>query len=348
LKRKPFVFKGSNLMQPLKKSSNVSPELKDKIIAAGKRVLRIESESVSDLMDRVDSTFVDVVSLLDDCPGHLVVLGIGKSGLVGQKIAATFSSIGLSAIFLHAAEASHGDLGIIGKEDIILAISNSGETEEMVRLLPVINRRKCTLVAMTGNPDSTLAKRAHYVLDIAVREEACSLNLVPTASTTATMAMGDSLAMGLLEKRGFKEDDFALNHPGGSLGRKLLVTVQDLMHAGDTIPMVPEDADIYAVLTEMSLKRLGTTLVVDGKGQMKGLITDGDLRRLMESKRDISTVSAADLMSADPRTVQKDDMATKALQIMEEFSITCIAVSDDGKQVDGMIHLHDLLRSGIA
>jgi len=326
-------------MQPLKKSL---PELKNKIIEAGKRVLRIESESVADLIDRIDQTFVDVVSLLDECPGHLVVLGIGKSGLVGQKIAATFSSIGLSAVFVHAAEASHGDLGIIGKEDVILAISNSGETEEMVRLLPVINRRKCTLVAMTGNPDSTLAKRAHYVLDIGVKEEACSLNLVPTASTTATLAMGDTLAMGLLEKRGFKEDDFALNHPGGSLGRKLLVTVADLMHAGDTIP------NIYAVLTEMSRKRLGTTLVVDDKGQMAGVITDGDLRRLMESKRDIATINAGELMSKNPKTVKKDDMATKALQMMEEFSITCIAVSDDGKQIDGMIHLHDLLRSGIA
>ena len=332
-------------MQPLKKSS---PELTNKIIEAGKRVLRIESESVADLIGRIDQTFVDVVSLLDECPGHLVVLGIGKSGLVGQKIAATFSSIGLSAVFVHAAEASHGDLGIIGKEDVILAISNSGETEEMVRLLPVINRRKCTLVAMTGNPDSTLAKRAHYVLDIGVAEEACALNLVPTASTTATLAMGDTLAMGLLEKRGFKEDDFALNHPGGSLGRKLLVTVEDLMHAGDTIPTVPENADIYAVLTEMSRKRLGTTLVVNGQGQMAGVITDGDLRRLMESKRDIAQISASDLMSAHPKTVKKDDMATKALQMMEEFSITCIAVSDDGKAIDGMIHLHDLLRSGIA
>lgn len=335
-------------MQPLKKTSPISRELKEKIIEAGKRVLRIESESVADLIDRVDQTFVDVVSLLDDCPGHLVVLGIGKSGLVGQKIAATFSSIGLSAVFVHAAEASHGDLGIIGKEDIILAISNSGETEEMVRLLPVINRRKCTLVAMTGNPDSTLAKRAHYVLDISVKEEACPENLVPTASTTATMAMGDTLAMGLLEKRGFVADDFALNHPGGSLGRKLLVTVADVMHAGDTIPTVSENADIYAVLTEMSRKRLGTTLVVDDKGQMAGIITDGDLRRLMESKRDISSISAVDLLSTNPKTVEKDDMATKALQMMEEYSITCIVVSPDGKTIDGMIHLHDLLRSGIA
>ncbi|NIQ03015.1 MAG: KpsF/GutQ family sugar-phosphate isomerase [Nitrospinaceae bacterium] len=335
-------------MQPLKKSSAISPELQAKIIEAGKRVLRIESESISDLIPRIDQTFVDVVALLDDCPGHLVVMGIGKSGLVGQKIAATFSSIGLPAVFLHAAEASHGDLGIIGKEDIILAISNSGETEEMVKLLPVINRRKCTLVAMTGKADSTLAKRAHYVLNIGVKEEACPVNLVPTASTTATIAMGDTLAMGLLEKRGFKPESFALNHPGGSLGRKLLVTVEDLTHAGDTIPTVRESADIYAVLTEMSRKRLGCTLVVDAAGVMRGIITDGDLRRLMESKRDISTIKAADLMSANPKTVQKDDMATKALQIMEEYSITCLVVSDDGKQIDGMVHLHDLLRSGIA
>jgi arabinose-5-phosphate isomerase len=201
---------------------------------------------------------------------------------------------------------------------------------------------------MTGNPDSTLAKRAHYVLNIAVNEEACPQNLVPTASTTAMMAMGDSLAMGLLEKRGFKSDDFAINHPGGSLGRKLLVTVADVMHAGDTLPTVTGNADIYAVLTEMSRKRLGTTLVVDGQGLMLGIITDGDLRRLMESKRDISTVKATDLMSTNPKTVQRDDMATKALQIMEEYSITCIVVSEDGQEIDGMVHLHDLLRSGIA
>ena len=320
----------------------------DELLDLARETLEIEARAVLRMSSRLNDDFATACRLCVATTGRVVVTGMGKSGHIASKIAATLASTGTPAFFMHPAEASHGDLGIIGKEDIILAISNSGETEEMVKLLPVINRRKCTLVAMTGNPDSTLAKRAHYVLNIAVKEEACSLNLVPTASTTATMAMGDSLAMGLLEKRGFKSDDFALNHPGGSLGRQLLVTVADVMHAGDTIPTVTEDTDIYAVLTEMSRKRLGTTLVVNDRGQMMGIITDGDLRRLMESKRDIATVSAADLMSKNPKTVQKDDMATKALQLMEEYSITCIAVSEDGKQIDGMVHLHDLLRSGIA
>lgn len=332
-------------MQPLKASSKAQEK---RIIEAARRVLKIESDAVSALIDRIDQNFVAVVNLLDACQSHIVVTGMGKSGLVGSKIAATFSSIGLPAVFLHAAEASHGDLGIIARGDIVLILSNSGETEELLKLLPTFNRLKCTLIAMTGNPDSTLGRRAQYVLDVSVSEEACALNIVPTASTTAAIAMGDTLALALLEKRGFKPEDFAQYHPGGSLGRKLLTTIGDLMHTGKDVPMVPESADIYSVLTEMSGKRMGTAIVVDRKNCIRGIITDGDLRRLMESKKDFSTVTAKDLMHADPRTIRQDDMATKALQMMEEFSITSVIVSDDGKSIEGIIHLHDLLKAGIA
>jgi len=333
-------------MQPLKKQPG-DPDETRRMMEEARRVLQNESDSIAQLKDRIDATFVEVVNLLDACPGHVVVLGIGKSGLIGQKIAATFSSIGLPAVFLHAAEASHGDLGIIGKEDVLLAISNSGETEELLRLLPVINRLKCTLVAMTGRPDSTLAKRADYVLNVGVTEEACPLNLVPTSSTTATLAMGDTLALVLLEKRGFRPEDFAQYHPGGSLGRRLLTTVEDIMHSGDEVPKVPETADLPAIITEMSRKRFGTTLVVDAGGLLTGIITDGDLRRLMESGKDFKSVTAAGLMSRGPKYVGRDNMATKALQFMDEHSITCVVVSEDGRQIDGVIHLHDLLKSGI-
>lgn len=332
-------------MQPLQAPSKAQEK---RIIEAARRVLKIESDAVAALIDRIDQNFVAVVNLLDACTSHIVVTGMGKSGLVGNKIAATFSSIGLPAVFLHAAEASHGDLGIIARGDIVLILSNSGETEELLKLLPTFNRLKCTLIAMTGHPDSTLGRRAQYVLDVSVSEEACALNIVPTASTTAAIAMGDTLALALLEKRGFKPEDFAQYHPGGSLGRKLLTTIGDLMHTGEDVPRVTESADIYSLLTEMSVKRMGTTIVVDAKNCIRGIITDGDLRRLMESKKDFSTVTAKDLMHADPRTIRQDDMATKALQMMEEFSITSVIVSDDGKRIEGIIHLHDLLKAGIA
>lgn len=333
-------------MQPLKKDPGGKDEAL-RMMEEARRVLQNESDSIAQLKERIDATFVEVVHRLDACKGHVVVLGIGKSGLIGQKIAATFSSIGLPALFLHAAEASHGDLGIIGKEDLLLAISNSGETEELVRLLPIINRRKCTLVAMTGRPDSTLAKRADFVLNIGVKEEACPLNLVPTSSTTATLAMGDALALVLLEKRGFRPEDFAQHHPGGSLGRRLLTTVEDLMHSGDEVPQVAEDANLPAIITEMSRKRFGTTLVVDAGGLLSGIITDGDLRRLMESGKDFQSIHARDLMSRTPKCVGKDHMATKAVQFMDEHSITCVVVSSDGRQIDGIIHLHDLLKAGV-
>ncbi|MFQ5482668.1 MAG: SIS domain-containing protein [Nitrospinaceae bacterium] len=322
-----------------------------RILEAGRRALQIESRAVEDLAHRLNAGFVAVVHLLDalrQSSRHLIVTGIGKSGLVGNKIAATFSSIGLPSVFLHAAEAGHGDIGLIKDEDTLLAISNSGETTELINLLPAINRRKCTLVTMTGNPESTLGRRADHVLDTGVREEACSLNLVPTASSTAAVALGDALAMALLEKRGFREEDFARYHPGGSLGRKLLTTVEDIMHTGDSVPSVKKDTVFHEVLREMSRKRLGCTLVVDAGDKIHGLITDGDIRRLLEAGAQHIDAVAGDFLSLRPKTIQKECMATKALQMMEEFKITGLIVSPDGKIIDGFIHLHDLLQAGIA
>lgn len=333
------------------KRLNVVTMLKPKemadIIASAKRALKTESDSVAALIDRVDSSFAYVVDLIDRCPSHLIVTGMGKSGLIGKKIAATFSSIGIPAFFLHAAEGSHGDVGLISRGDVVIAISNSGETEEVLRLLPTISRVKASLVALTGNANSTLAKRSDYMLDVSVKEEACTLGLVPTASTTAALAMGDALALALLEKRGFKEEDFAQNHPGGSLGRKLLTTVNDLMHTGGAIPKVYEDSKIYDVITEISRKGFGTTLVVDRSDCIKGIITDGDLRRLIEAKRDVSSTRAIEIMNPNPKIIKKDNMATKAVQIMEEHSITSLVVTDDKVHIEGIIHLHDLLKAGI-
>ena len=334
-------------MGEVKTSTQDADEKTESLIARAKLVLKVESDSVADLIDRIDDGFAQVVRALNQCQGHVVVTGMGKSGLIGQKIAATFSSIGVPSVFLHAAEASHGDVGVLSRGDIVIAISNSGETGEIVKLLPILNRINCSLVAMTGNPASTLAKRCNHLLDISVKEEACSMGLIPTASTTATLAMGDALAMAILDLRGFREEDFALNHPGGSLGRKLLMTVGDLMHVGDEIPKVSEDANIYDVIKEMSQKRLGTTLVIAQNGDLKGIVTDGDLRRLIEKKKDISETVAGDLMGTNPQCIQRDHLAQKAVQIMEANAITSLVVSENGKQIKGILHLQDLLKAGI-
>jgi arabinose-5-phosphate isomerase len=330
-----------------KLSTPNSDQQTNSLIERAKKVLKIESDAVAGLIARIDATFAQVVSELDRCRGNVVVAGLGKSGLVGAKIAATFSSIGVPAVFLHAAEASHGDVGVLSRGDVVIAISNSGETEEIIKLLPTLNRINCTLVAMTGNSASTLAKRSDFLLDTSVEQEACSLGMVPTASTTAALAMGDALAMALLDLRGFREEDFARNHPGGSLGRKLLTTVNDLMHTGAEVPKVREDANIYKVIAEMSQKCLGTTLVVNPDGELKGVITDGDLRRLIEKKKDISGIAAGDFMGTGPKCIQKDQLAEKAVQIMEEHTITALVVTDPANRIEGIIHLQDLLKAGI-
>ena len=333
-------------MRALKGSSKKPDAQAQSIIETACRVLSIESQAIAELKSRIDSQFVEIVRHLSKCE-HIVITGVGKSGLIGKKIASTFSSIGLPSLFVHAAEASHGDLGMISKGDMVIAISNSGETEEIVKLLPVFNRIDCTLVGMTGNMQSSLAKRSDYVLDISVKEEACSKNLVPTASTTATLAMGDALAMALMELRGVQEEDFALNHPGGSLGRKLLTLVDDLMHFGEDIPRVKENADIYQVLKEITQKRLGITLVVGDPDQLLGIITDGDLRRLIEKKKDISKSRAKDMMASHPKTILKDILAAKAVRIMQDHSITSLVVVNDDQKIEGIIHLHDILKAGV-
>ncbi len=317
------------------------------LLKTAKRVLKIESDAVAALANRLGADFPNVVNALSDRKGRLIITGMGKSGLIGQKIAATMSSVGLPAVFMHAAEAIHGDLGLIAHNDIIIAISNSGETEEIIKLLPTLNRLKCTIVAMVGNLKSTLAIRSDFVLDIGVKQEAGGNGLVPTASTTATLAMGDALVIAYLELRGFKEENFALNHPGGSLGRKMLTTIDDLMHRGDQIPMVNENSGISIIISEITKKRLGVTLITDKKNQLKGIITDGDLRRMIEHKKDISKVRARELSKSLPKCIKKDDLATKAVQLMEEYSITSLVVSENGKKIEGIIHLHDLLKAGI-
>jgi len=317
------------------------------LLKTAKRVLKIESDAVAALAHRLKADFPSVIHVLSNRKGRLIITGMGKSGLIGQKIAATMSSVGLPAIYMHAAEAIHGDLGLISKNDIIIALSKSGETEEIIKLLPTLNRLNCTLVAMTGNLKSTLATRSNFVLDVGVDEEAGGNGLIPTSSTTATLAMGDALVVAYLELHGFREDDFALNHPGGSLGRKMLTTVGDLMHIGENVPTVYENSTISLIISEMTQKRLGVTLITDKKKQLKGIITDGDLRRMIEDKKDILKVRARDLSKSLPKWIEEHNLATKALQLMEEYSITSLVVSKNGKKIDGIIHLHDLLKAGI-
>jgi arabinose-5-phosphate isomerase len=320
------------------------------IIAEAKRVIRIEAEALLALADSIDGEFEKAVKLILASKGRVIVTGMGKSGLVGQKIASTMASTGTPAFFLHPAEALHGDLGMIMKGDVVIAISSSGETEELLRILPIVERIGAELIAMTGRPGSTLAKTGHVLLNVAVKEEACPLGLAPTASTTATLAMGDALAVALLVERGFKADDFALFHPGGSLGKKLLLKVSDLMHSGPSTPMVQADVLMREALFEITSKGLGCTGVADSSGALIGVITDGDLRRALEKGTGFLDRPAAELMNSNPKRILADDLAAKALQQMENFSITSLFVFENGKSniPIGIVHLHDLLKAGLA
>jgi arabinose-5-phosphate isomerase len=313
----------------------------------GRRVLEIEAQAIAAMIARLDQRFTQAVELLYACAGKAVVSGMGKSGLIGQKVAATLASTGTPSFFLHPAEGLHGDLGMVGRKDVLIAISNSGETEEVVKLLPFMRRLNIPVIAMTGRLQSTLAKNSDAVLDVSVAEEACPMGLAPTASTTATLAMGDALAIALLEKRGFKQEDFAQFHPGGSLGRRLLLKVQELMHQGEAIPRVQTTASGRQVIVEMTSKKLGMTTVVDAAGRLVGIVTDGDLRRLLERGMDFARASAGDLATKNPKTITADALAARAVQIMEQHAITSLVVVDAQHQVVGVIHLHDLLRSGI-
>lgn len=317
-------------------------------IQQGRRVLEIEARAIAGLIDRLDHRFAEAVELLYGCAGKVVVTGMGKSGLIGQKIAATLASTGTPAFFLHPAEGIHGDLGMLARRDALLAISNSGETEEVLKLLPFVKRLNIPVIAFTGRAQSTLAKNSEVVLDVSVGEEACPMGLAPTASTTATLAMGDALAIALLQKRGLKEEDFAQFHPGGTLGRRLLLKVRDLMHQGTAVPRIGQQAKAREAILEMTSKKLGMTTVVDGQERLLGIITDGDLRRFLEKGTDLTKALAGDLASKNPKTIGPDDLAAKAVQIMEQYAITSLVVLEDDRRIAGVIHLHDLLKSGVA
>jgi len=320
-----------------------------KILETAQRVLHTEADAVQRLVDRLDDQFVKAVQMILSCSGRLVISGMGKSGLICQKIASTMASTGTPALFLHPAEGIHGDLGMLMKGDVVLAVSNSGETEEILRILPVIKRMGLPLIAMSGNARSSLARAGDVFLDISVREEACPLGLAPTASTTATLAMGDALAVALLIERGFREEDFALFHPGGALGKKLLLRVEDLMHTGDDIPMVGQNTPLKEALFEITSKKLGITGVADDQGELAGVFTDGDLRRSIEKGLDVLNQPIENLMNANPKRILRSNLAAKAVQRMEEFSITSLFVfEDENSRVPvGIIHLHDLLKSGV-
>ncbi len=313
--------------------------------------LQIEADAILALKQRIGNEageqFIQAVSLLLNCKGRVVVSGIGKSGHIARKIASTLASTGTPALFVHAAEASHGDLGMITADDALIAISYSGEAGELVAIVPIIKRMGATLITITGNDDSTLAQLADVHLNVRVDKEACPLNLAPTASTTATLAIGDALAVALLDARGFGEEDFARSHPGGALGRRLLTHVRDVMRTGDAIPAVGEDASLYTALLEISKKGMAMTAVVDTDGRAIGVFTDGDLRRLIENQRDFSTLSIAEVMHANPRSVQPEQLAVDAVEIMEEFRINQLLVTNaDGKLV-GALHIHDLTRAKV-
>jgi arabinose-5-phosphate isomerase len=319
------------------------------VLNRAKRVFEIEADAILRLGERLDDSFLKAVDIILACTGKVIVTGIGKSGLVSKKIASTFACSGTPAFFLHPSEGMHGDIGMISPDDVVIAVSNSGETDELLLLLPIIKRRGLPLIVMTGNTDSVLARNGSVVLDVGVKEEACSLGLVPTASTAATMAMGDALAVAVLDRKGFREEDFALLHPGGALGKKLLLTVEDLMHVNDAIPLVDEHDSMKVSLIEMTSKRLGVTGVCDAQGALVGIITDGDLRRALERTADILATKAKEVMTPSPKTILKTELAATAVRIMEKHSITSLFVlhTPASQKVAGIIHLHDILRAGV-
>jgi arabinose-5-phosphate isomerase len=313
-------------------------------LTLAKKVLQTEAAAILALVDRLDARFDQAVRLLLDCRGRVIVTGMGKSGIICRKIAATLSSTGTPAFFLHPAEAIHGDLGVVTSDDVVIALSHSGETEEILRLLETLKRLGARLIAITGNCDSTLGRSAEVALDCGVSEEACPMNLVPTASTTAALALGDALAMTLLVAKGFREEDFAHRHPGGKLGKRLM-RVEQLMHGGDKVPAVRTTTPMKDVIYEMNRKGLGMTCVVDGDGRLVGIITDGDLRRHMTHSLTMVERTAGEIMTRNPITVDRQMLAVEALNIMEQRKITAVIVVEDPQRVVGVLHLHALWRT---
>jgi arabinose-5-phosphate isomerase len=324
-----------------------TPPRTEHVLHLARQVLDIEADAVRNLGMRLDDNFVRALQLMLACRGRVVVTGMGKSGHIGGKIAATLASTGTPAFFVHPGEASHGDLGMIAHDDVVLALSNSGESSEIVSIVQLIKRRGAKLVAMTGNPGSTLAREADAHLDASVDKEACPLNLAPTASTTAALALGDALAVALLDARGFSADDFARTHPGGSLGRRLLIHVRDIMHSGDTLPVITVDVALKNALLEMTAKGLGMTAVVDNQGKVVGIFTDGDLRRALENALDLNHAQVRDLMTKKPKTISQDELAVSAVEKMETLKINGLLVVDDQHRLVGALNMHDLLQAGV-
>ncbi len=321
---------------------------KDKVLTLARAVIETEANAVRHLTTRIDGAFYRACEYMMQCPGRIVVTGMGKSGHIGGKIAATLASTGTPAFFVHPGEASHGDLGMITAQDVVLALSNSGETDEILTILPLIKRLGVPLISLTGNPASRLALEADVHLDISVAKEACPLGLAPTSSTTATLVMGDALAVSLLESRGFTADDFALSHPGGRLGKRLLLHVQDIMHTGDGIPRTDANASLSEALVEMSRKGLGMTIIVDADNHVAGVFTDGDLRRVLDhGEVNVRELHIAECMTPDCKTIRPDQLAAEALQLMDSKRINALPVVDEQQQLIGAINMHDLLRSGV-
>lgn len=313
----------------------------------GRDVIEVEASSVLALRQRIDQEFARACRYMLDCPGRVIVTGMGKSGHIGSKIAATLASTGTPAFFVHPAEASHGDLGMITMNDAVMALSNSGETQEITTILPLIKRLNVPLIALTGNPTGTLARAATVHLDISVAEEACPLGLAPTSSTTAALAMGDALAIALLEARGFTREDFARSHPGGRLGRRLLLRIEDIMHVGERVPRVGSDTLLSHALVEMTNKGLGMTAVVDAAGHLLGIFTDGDLRRALDHQVDVHTTRMAEIMTPGGRTIDAHSLAAEALQLMERYKINALLVIDHEDRIVGALNMHDLLQAGV-
>ena len=326
----------------------VAPTAEASLLASARKALTVEAKAVEALLAKLDRSFAAACHLCLGCTGRVVVTGMGKSGHIAGKIAATLASTGTPAFFLHPAEAGHGDLGMITKSDVVLAISNSGETQEIVVLLPHLKRLGVPLIVMTGKPGSSLGKAASVVLDVSVPEEACPLNLAPTASTTATLAMGDALAVAMLDARGFTEKDFAHSHPGGSLGRRLLLHVEDLMHKDEDVPRVHADTPLRDGLIEMSRKKLGMTVVVDDQDRILGVFTDGDLRRALDKTSvDVRTTRMKDVMTANPKRIGPRELAAEAVHLMETYAITALPVADANGKLLGALNVHDLFRAGV-
>jgi arabinose-5-phosphate isomerase len=316
-------------------------------ITSAQRTIKMEADAVAELQHRLDHSFVTACETMLACQGRVIVTGMGKSGHIGNKIAATLASTGTPSFFVHPGEASHGDLGMITKNDVVIVISNSGSTAEVITILPLIKRLGIPMISMTGDPESVLSQAALANLDVSVASEACPLNLAPTTSTTVTLAMGDALAIALLESRGFTAEDFAFSHPGGALGRKLLLRVADIMHKDVEVPRVLATEPLHQALLVMTEKGFGMTTVVSDENKLLGVFTDGDLRRIVDAKVDINNVTMADVMSANPKTINGEILAAQALKIMEDGSITALIVENENHSPIGVLHMHDILRAGV-